>query len=73
MEEAEHLHLAMKREKRQCVCVCMCLSVRLWECEGICMLLLASSLSHPDPFQVHCIVSLIYVAPHLHLPTMSTL
>lgn len=66
MEEAEHLHLAFKREKRQCVCV--------YECEeGICMLLLASSLSHPDPFQVHCIVSLIYVAPHLHLPTMSTL
>ena len=70
MEEAEHLHLAMKRERRLrvCVCLCVCGSVR-----EICMLLLASSLSYPDPFQVHCIVSLIYVAPHLHLPTMSTL
>ena len=63
MEKAKHLHLAMKREKRQCV----------WERKEICMLLLASSLSYPDPFQVHCIVSLIYVAPHLHLLTMSTL
>lgn len=33
----------------------------------------AHSLSYPDPFQVHCNVSLIYVTPHLHLSKMSTL
>lgn len=56
-------------KQKETVCLCEC----VWQCEEICMLLLASSLSHSDPFQVHCIVSLIYVAPHLHLPTMSTL
>lgn len=81
MEEAEHLHLALKRGKRLCVsvrvrvCACVCVrerkrvgeSAREYACYFL------YPLSYPDPFQVHCIVSLIYVAPHLHLPTMSTL
>lgn len=66
VEEVEHLHLARKRETNQCVCKRVCAHIVKWNP------VLASSLSYRDPFQVHCIVTLIYVAPHLRLLTMST-
>lgn len=68
-----------------CVSVCVCVREKYRERgikrepEKTCVLVkeyaccLVHFVFHPDPFQVHCIVSLIYVAPHLHLSTMSTL
>lgn len=43
------------------------------ETERECACYFLRPLSYPDPFQVHCNVSLIYVAPRLHLLTMSGL
>lgn len=78
MENVEHFHLAFKRESRLRTCVSvvvrLCTCVRQLQRQKnmhgtFCILF----LSHPDPSRFYCNVTLIYVAPYLHQPTMSTL
>lgn len=57
----------------ECGCVLVHMRTPIAKAKEYAWYVLHPLLSHPDPSRFYCNVTLIYVAPHLHQPTMSTL